>query len=111
MCVYTKQIDQSTMRPENGVLVCRLLEHLPAGLTTAFGTSIVEVVPAGAVDLHSHSEHELWILISGKGVFEVNGQARPVADSTLLYIEPNQEHAIRNADPAASLKFLSIWWD
>ena len=109
--MYTKQIDRTMMRPEYGVLVCRLLEHLPQGLQTQFGTSVVEVVPGGAVDLHAHHEHELWVLISGRGEFEADGQIRLAGESTLFYMPPHQKHAIRNTDPNASLKFLSIWWD
>ncbi|WFU12854.1 cupin domain-containing protein (plasmid) [Rhizobium sp. CB3090] len=109
--MYTKQIDGSIMRPEYGVLVCRLLEHLPQTVATGFGTSIVEVVANGAVDLHSHPEHELWVLISGSGVFEADGETTEVSGNTLLYIGPHQRHAIKNSDPETSLKFLSIWWD
>lgn len=43
--MYTKQIDRSLMRTEYGVLVCRLLEHLPDDLSPEFGASVVEVTP------------------------------------------------------------------
>ncbi|ANT54405.1 hypothetical protein A6B35_30640 (plasmid) [Mesorhizobium amorphae CCNWGS0123] len=109
--MYMKKIDRSVMRPEYGVLVCRLLEHLPKPVATGFGTSIVEVVPGGAVDLHSHHEHELWVLISGSGLFEADGQTTPVTGTMLFYIAPHQMHAIRNTDPEISLNFLSMWWD
>lgn len=109
--MYTKQIDRSLMRTEYGVLVCRLLEHLPDDLSPEFGTSVVEVAPGGAVDLHAHHEHELWVLISGEGEFEAGGQTRSVKDVTLFYMPPNQMHAIRNLSHENTLKFLSIWWD
>ncbi|GLR46232.1 hypothetical protein GCM10007880_67500 [Mesorhizobium amorphae] len=114
--MYMKQIDRSVMCPEYGVLVCRLLEllpkqHLPKPVATGFGTSIVEVVPGAAVDLHSHHEHELWVLISGSGLFEADGQTTPVSGTTLFYIPPHELHTIRNTDPEISLNFLSIWWD
>ncbi|ANL24709.1 cupin 2 domain-containing protein (plasmid) [Rhizobium sp. N113] len=109
--MYTKQIDRSIMRQEYGVLVCRLLEHLPQAVATAFGTSIVEVVPGDAVDLHSHPEHELWVLISGSGVFQSDGETSAVSGDTMVYIAPHQKHAIKNSSPQTSLKFLPIWWD
>jgi mannose-6-phosphate isomerase-like protein (cupin superfamily) len=109
--VYTKQIDHSLMRTEYGVLVCRLLEHLPDGLSPGFGASVVEVAPGGAVDLHGHHEHELWVVISGHGEFEADGRLRPVSETTLCYMQPNQQHTIRNDSQDSSLKFLSIWWD
>lgn len=109
--MYTKRIDRSLMRNEYGVLVCRLLEHLPIDTAPGFGTSVVEVVPLGAVDLHSHHEHELWVLISGKGLFESDGIVTPVSDSTLFYMKPGEKHSLKNNDSESSLKFLSIWWD
>lgn len=109
--MYSKQIDRSMMRQEYGVLVCRLLDHLPKDISTSFGTAIIEVEPLGAVDLHSHHEHELWVLISGKGIFEAGGLTTPASGSTLFYMKPHQEHSIKNTDPEVILKFLSIWWN
>nr|WP_249792610.1 cupin domain-containing protein [Bradyrhizobium sp. BRP22] len=99
------------MRTEYGVLVWRLLEHLPAGLSPAFGASVVELAPGDAVDPHDHQEHELWLLISGRGEFEVDGQVREVSETTLCYMSPHQTHTIRNISQDSALKFISIWWD
>ncbi|MGX5805218.1 cupin domain-containing protein [Bradyrhizobium sp. Arg314] len=109
--MYTKQADHSLMRTEYGVLVWRLLEHLPGGLSPEFGASVVEVAPGDAVDPHAHHEHELWLLISGDGEFEADGQVRQVSEMTLCYMSPHQKHSIRNASLDSTLKFLSIWWD
>lgn len=73
--MYTKQIDRSLMRTEYGVLVCRLLVRLPDDLSPEFGASVVEVTPGGAVDLHAHHEHELWVLISGEETSKPAGTA------------------------------------
>ncbi|MGY3610594.1 MULTISPECIES: cupin domain-containing protein [unclassified Bradyrhizobium] len=109
--MYTKQADHSLMRTEYGVLVWRLLEHLPEGLSPAFGASVVELAPGDAVDPHDHPEHELWLLISGRGEFEVDGQVREVSETTLCYMSPHQTHTIRNISQDGALKFVSIWWD
>ncbi|WP_024521048.1 cupin domain-containing protein [Bradyrhizobium sp. Tv2a-2] len=109
--MYTKQIDRSLMRTEYGVLVSRLLEHLPNGLRTEFGISIVVVAPGGAVDLHAHHEHEIWVLISGHGEYEADGQKQSISEMTLCYMPPHQKHAIRNISQDIELKFLSIWWE
>lgn len=109
--MYVKTIEGDMMRPEYGVLVCRLLEHLPAGLTPPFGISVVEVEPGGAVNLHGHHEHEMWVLIAGTGVFQVHEDEQEVSGSMVFYMAPHSQHSIRNTQSDQSLKFLSVWWD
>jgi len=109
--MYVKHIEPDMMRPEYGVLVCRLLEHLPAGLSPRFGMSIVEVEPGAAVDLHGHHEHEMWVLIAGEGIFQEQAREVPVSGSMVFYMEPHIQHSIRNTHAEQSLKFLSVWWD
>ncbi|WP_231880016.1 cupin domain-containing protein [Collimonas pratensis] len=109
--MLVKELDQSLMRHEYGVMVCRLMEHIPAEAAPSFGASVVEVPPLDAVSLHGHHEHEMWVLISGAGTFEVDGQSTAVAGTTLFYMKPHQLHSIRNDDAHVPLKFLSMWWD
>lgn len=109
--MHVKPIESQMMRPEYGVLVCRLLDHLPATLSPNFGMSIVEVEPDGAVDLHSHHEHEVWVLMEGEGMFQEEERQMPVAGSMLFYMKPHVPHSIRNTHSQQPLKFLAVWWD
>ncbi|MEO6917825.1 MAG: cupin domain-containing protein [Collimonas sp.] len=109
--MMVKELDRSLMRHEYGVMVCRLMEHIPSESVPGFGASVVEVPPHDAVTLHSHHEHEMWVLISGAGTFEVDGRRTAVSGTTLFYMKPHQLHSLSNDDAHAPLKFLSMWWD
>ncbi len=56
--------------------------------------------------LHTHKTHEeLYFFLSGKGEFQVDGKAFPVAEGSVVRVAPNGKRSIRNngAEPLVML--------
>ncbi|MCH9647084.1 MAG: cupin domain-containing protein [Deltaproteobacteria bacterium] len=50
-------------------------------------------LPVGATDLQSpHGQDELYYVLEGKGRFRVEGEDRPVAAGSLLFVAAHAEH-------------------
>lgn len=50
-------------------------------------------LPAGAADLQSpHGQDELYYVLEGQGRFQVEGEDRPVAAGSLLFVAAHAEH-------------------
>lgn len=51
-------------------------------------------LPAGARDLQApHDEAEVYYLVAGRAVVEVDGTVREVGPGSLLYVAPTTEHS------------------
>ena len=47
--------------------------------------------------LHSHKTHEeLYVIISGQGEYEVDGEKMPVTEGTIIRVAPAGVRALRN---------------
>ena len=47
--------------------------------------------------LHSHKEHEeLYIIVSGNGEFQVDGEVFPVSEGSFIRVAPEGVRALRN---------------
>ena len=47
--------------------------------------------------LHTHQTHEeLYIFVSGKGEFQVDGQVFPVGEGSVVRVAPEGKHSVRN---------------
>lgn len=47
--------------------------------------------------LHTHQTHEeLYIFVSGKGEFQVDGQVFPVGEGSVVRVDPEGERSVRN---------------
>ena len=47
--------------------------------------------------LHSHKTHEeLYVIISGKGEYEVDGEKNPVSEGSIIRVSPAGVRALRN---------------
>jgi mannose-6-phosphate isomerase-like protein (cupin superfamily) len=59
----------------------------------------------GQQDLQQpHSEDEVYVVLSGKALFLVGGQSRPVGPGTVIYIERGIEH--RFCDVTEEIRLL-----
>jgi len=68
---------------------------------------VFEIAPGGNTPRHSHIwEHEIFVL-SGKGVAFANGNDHPIEPGDALFIEPNEEHQVRNTFQEP-LKFICL---
>ena len=56
---------------------------------------------ADALFLHSHKEHEeLYIIVSGKGEFQVDGEVFPVSEGSFIRVAPEGVRTLRNTGDA-----------
>ena len=61
-----------------------------------FCQGYVIVYPNGTVPVHSHQMVESYTVLKGKGEVTVNGECQPIQAGELVYMEPGNEHGIRN---------------
>ena len=51
-------------------------------------------LPAGSKDMQSpHLEDELYVVISGKAVLEINNEQHKVGKGSILFVKANTEHS------------------
>lgn len=51
-------------------------------------------LPAGSKDMQSpHLEDEVYVVLSGKAVLEIDGQRNQVGRGSILYVKSNTEHS------------------
>ncbi|MFF5706529.1 class I tRNA ligase family protein [Streptomyces sp. NPDC012794] len=79
------------------------------GLGTGAGWG--RVAAGGATDGHHHDETELFVVVSGRGEFVVDGERHPAAPGTVVLFEPFESHVLRNtAADGSDLVFLTQYW-
>ena len=61
-----------------------------------FCQGYVIVYPGGTVPVHSHTMVESYTVLQGRGEVTVNGECQPIQAGELVYMEPGNEHGIRN---------------
>jgi quercetin dioxygenase-like cupin family protein len=72
-----------------------------------FVMRIFDIKPGSSTPFHSHSwEHEVFIL-SGKGIVKGKGKEKPVAEGTVVFIAPNEEHCFTNTS-SDILRFICV---
>lgn len=62
-----------------------------------------EVAGGGLVDPHSHPTHEFYYVTSGRGIMEIEGEAREIAQGDLVHIPPDALHSLRPVSDNASI--------
>ncbi|MFD8144117.1 class I tRNA ligase family protein [Streptomyces sp. NPDC059708] len=79
------------------------------GLGTGAGWG--RVAPGRATDDHRHDETELFVIVSGRGEFLIDGERHEAAPGTVVLFEPFESHVLRNtADDATDLVFFTQYW-
>ncbi|WP_288318323.1 cupin domain-containing protein [Xylanibacter caecicola] len=58
---------------------------------------------------HSHKENEeIYIILSGKGAFQVDGEVFPVAEGSIVRVATGRDRNIRNTSAAGKMTYLCI---
>ncbi|MFF7616717.1 class I tRNA ligase family protein [Streptomyces lavendulae] len=87
------------------------------GLGTAAGWG--RVAPGRATESHRHDETELFVIVSGRGEFVIDGERHPAAPGTVVLFEPFESHVLENTSPentadgdadATDLVFFTQYW-
>ncbi len=61
-----------------------------------FVTGHSVIFPEGSVPLHSHTNEEVYIILSGKGTMTVGKEMKDIEGFSVVYIPPNVEHSLVN---------------
>jgi mannose-6-phosphate isomerase-like protein (cupin superfamily) len=56
---------------------------------------------------HVHDDHEIFIIMQGRGEIEIDGERQPIHAGEVLIIEPGEEHYIIG-DPAYPI--VNLWF-
>lgn len=61
-----------------------------------FAMRVIEISTASSTPFHSHWwEHEVFVL-TGKGVVKSQEGEKPIAEGTVVYVAPGEEHCFTN---------------
>jgi mannose-6-phosphate isomerase-like protein (cupin superfamily) len=67
-----------------------------------------EVPPGAALLRHHHAPGEVYYVLEGEGVSEIDDLVTPIGPGTALYIPPNARHRTRNTG-TGPLRFVWIF--
>ncbi|RPF25446.1 methionyl-tRNA synthetase [Streptomyces sp. Ag109_G2-6] len=74
------------------------------------------VAPGRATDDHHHDETELFVIVSGRGEFLIDGERHEAVPGTVVLFEPFESHVLRNTGPenptdaGTDLVFFTQYW-
>jgi mannose-1-phosphate guanylyltransferase len=69
-----------------------------------FLVKLIEVAPRHRLSLQRHfKREEFWIVISGEGVFELDGVERPITAGAMVRVGTRQVHRVGNRGDAPLL--------
>jgi quercetin dioxygenase-like cupin family protein len=68
--------------------------------TQAMSMGLSELAPSGVLPLHHHAPAEIYHVVDGMGVAEVEGVAHELNAGISLFIPPNARHRTINTGPA-----------
>lgn len=63
-----------------------------------------------AMEAHRHSHPEVYIITSGEGVMELDGETFAVKSGDVVHIRPDALHTIRQQGGPA-LQWAAFWWE
>ena len=62
-----------------------------------------EVAGGGYVDPHNHPTHEFYYVTSGRGIMEIEGEERVIAQGDLVHIPPMAMHSLKPVSDTAPI--------
>jgi len=83
-----------------GEYLCQgILSYKPPGLRTHTDDG------AGGRDWHMHEDSEVFIILQGKAMMELNGEMHPMVTGDVLVVEPGEDHHLISDvnDPCVNL--------
>lgn len=94
--------DQISVR---GNVIWKTLLSRGKTASEALTAGIAVVPPGGYLSPHRHSPPELYYILHGEGVMEIEGEARRVGAGTAIFIPRDARHGISNPT-THELRFL-----
>lgn len=76
---------------------------------TPFKSTVFMIMPGCITPLDKHKVEECWIILSGEGILEYEGQSLTVREQDVFYFASFKEHQVRN-ESDKPLVISSIYW-
>jgi methionyl-tRNA synthetase len=92
-------------------LICQKLFPNDMNPQMPFGSLRATVRPLTASVIHNHHELEVFYIISGEGVVEVEDVHRKVSAGDIVSIPAFKSHVLKNLDAQTPIDYLAIWWE
>jgi quercetin dioxygenase-like cupin family protein len=69
---------------------------ISAGLTRSesLTVGVGRLPPGGSLHAHRHEQHEVYLVLAGRGVVTIDGTARPVGPGVAVFIPGNSLHSV-----------------
>ncbi len=86
---------------------------LPLGdkeLRTPFALTLCQIPPYHSTASHCHEDQEIFLIIKGSGVMQIEEEIQEVSTGDAIFIPPHSEHTLRNLSHSEPLEFHSIAW-
>ena len=69
--------------------------------------STIYEVPKREV-LHSHPYREYYVVISGKGILEIDGKEVELISNNVIMVEPHEKHEVTWIDPDEGIRWVIV---
>ncbi len=106
--IEIRRLDRAGLEHEYGVDGQRLLPW-PA-LNAPFEGAWCVIRVGTASIAHAHDEYEIFIVISGAAVLEVDGERAALRAGDIVHMRPGMEHRVIN-ESNRDFEMYSVWWD
>jgi mannose-6-phosphate isomerase-like protein (cupin superfamily) len=106
--VDIRPLNRTKLNHENGLDAQRLLPWNE--LNAPFEGSWCVIRPGTASTAHSHTEHEIFIALSGWAVLDSEGSRARFSAGDIVRFEPGTEHRVIN-ESDTDFEMYSVWWD
>lgn len=105
----TEKLDESFEETSKGICSWKTLISAPQTATTALTAGIATLPPReGQLCPHRHSHAEIYHIISGRGIMQIDGVEQEVSAGSVVYIPGDAEHGIRN-ESDEEMKWLYVF--
>jgi quercetin dioxygenase-like cupin family protein len=75
----------------------------------AYGAMVFTVKPGCTTPVHHHASEETWIVQTGDGRAQINGQNIGLIPGARICVPPGVMHSISNTS-TADLTVMAFWW-
>jgi len=83
---------------------------LPEGLKAPFGDAWGYLEGASMMEPHAHPTDEVYLVVSGKGYCQIDGERFGIKPGDVISIPPNATHTMECED-GETLLWAAFWWD
>jgi mannose-6-phosphate isomerase-like protein (cupin superfamily) len=104
------QESESFPDASKGIVSWKTLISTPKTATDSLTVGVATCPPRqGHLCPHRHAQAEIYHIISGRGIMQIDDREEAVAAGSVVYIPGDAKHGIRNDDPTQELQWLYVF--